>query len=247
MAVYDTIGTRYSATRRTDPRIAALVWKELEGCARVVNVGAGTGNYEIPDRVAVAVEPARTMVRQRPTGYPPAVQAIAEQLPFRDGEFDAAMSILSTHHWRDRPAGLAEMRRVARKVVTVLTHDPAAAADAWLIGDYFPGAMAVDRPLLDFEGTCRSLKAKRVTPVPVPWDCVDGFLLAFWRRPEAYLDPAVRSGMSVFTRMPDAEVDNGLARLRADLDSGAWGRRHAELLRMTELDLGYRLVTWLAD
>lgn len=246
MALYDSIGQTYSATRRPDPRIQSLIWSKLEGCNTVVNVGAGTGNYEEPERVTVAVEPSRTMIAQRPGGSAPTVMAVAEHLPLADESFDGVMSVLSTHHWRDRRAGIAELRRVARRAVAVLTHDPEAATDAWLLRDYFPTATVLDRPIMDFEGVCRDLEATSVTVVPVPWDCRDGFLLAFWRRPEAYLDPHVRSGTSIFKRLPADEVEAGVSRLRADLESGAWTRRNAAILGLDDLDLGYRLVCWHA-
>ncbi|MGD9932412.1 MAG: class I SAM-dependent methyltransferase [Dehalococcoidia bacterium] len=247
MALYDSIGRTYSATRRPDPRIQALLWGELDGCDSVLNVGAGTGNYEDPDRVVAAVEPSRTMIDQRPANGAPAVMAVAEQLPFADQSFDGVMSVLSTHHWGDRQAGLAELRRVARRAVVILTHDPDGSTDAWVLRDYFPGAPALDRPIMDIEAVRRGLGATRVAPVPVPWDCTDGFFLAFWRRPEAYLDPEVRAGMSIFKRLSEAEVNDGVNRLRDDLASGAWERRNAELLNRDTMDVGYRLVSWRAS
>lgn len=246
MALYDAIGGSYSATRRADPRIEAQIWRELRGCESVLNVGAGTGNYEGGGRVRAAVEPSRTMIRQRAASSAPAVMAVAEHLPFADQSFDGVMSVLSTHHWQDRRAGLSELRRVARKAIAVLTHSPEAGRSAWLFRDYLPGAVALDEPVMDFEATCRNLGATSVTAVPVPWDCSDGFLLAFWRRPEAYLDPNVRAGMSIFSRLNAAEVSDGIDRLRADLASGQWQRRNAAILDLDEYDAGYRLVSWRA-
>ncbi len=247
MALYDSIGRTYSATRRSDPRIHALLWQRREGCKTVLNVGAGTGNYEERGRVVAAVEPSRTMIGQRPPDSAPAVMAVAERLPLADQSVDGVMSVLSTHHWRDRRAGIIELRRVARRAVVILTHDPDGSAEAWILRDYFPEAIALDRPNMDFEGVCRELGATSVTPVPVPWDCRDGFFLAFWRHPEAYLDPEVRAGMSIFKRLSEAQVEEGVGRLRDDLASGAWQRRNVEILNREAIDVGYRLVTWRAS
>jgi SAM-dependent methyltransferase len=226
--------------RRPDPRIGAAIGEALGDAASVLNVGAGAGSYERADRRLVAVEPSRAMLRQRPAGAAPAVQAVAGALPFRDGAFGATLAILTLHHWPDRPRGLAELARVAARRVVVLTWDPSSTG-FWLVDDYFPELAAIDRAifpgLAELEGAWGALD---VRVVPVPHDCHDGFLGAYWRRPAAYLDPAVRAGMSTFTKL--AAVESGLARLRRDLADGTWTRRHGHLLERTELDLGYRLV-----
>lgn len=238
--LYDAIGRGYSVQRRPDPRIAAAIVRALDDAESVVNVGAGAGSYEPGDRRVVAVEPAWSMIRQRAAGAAPVVQASAVDLPFGDGAFAAALAILTIHHWPDRARGLAELARVARRRVVVLTWDPATCG-FWLVDDYFPELVALDRPifpsLADFE---RAWGALDVRPVPVPHDCVDGFLGAYWRRPAAYLDAAVRAGMSTFSKLRDVEA--GLGRLRSDLQDCTWTRRHGHLLERTELDLGYRLV-----
>jgi SAM-dependent methyltransferase len=240
VALYDRIGAGYTATRRADPRIAARLWAELGDARTVVNVGAGTGSYEPADRKVVAVEPSATMIAQRPPGAAAAIQAHAEQLPFGDATFDAAMATLSDHHWSDRARGLGELRRVARRAV-VLTYDPALADAFWAVRDYFAGFHAL--PGMTIEEIAWALgPGTRVEPVPVPADCVDGFFLAWWRRPDALLDERVRAGVSVFARLDPDEVAAGVARLRADLASGAWARRNAELLDREELDLGLRLL-----
>jgi SAM-dependent methyltransferase len=241
-ARYDAIGRTYTATRTTDPRLAARIWDALGDARTVVNVGAGTGSYEPPDRDVTAVEPSAVMIAQRPPGAAPAVQASAEALPFDDGSFDAAMAVLTIHHWSDFPAGAAELRRVARDRVVVFSWDPACVDRMWLGPEYFPQLAREDVdgfPSLDHQAA--ALNAE-VQVVPIPWDCRDGFMSAFWRRPEAYLDPAVRAGISTLAKRSEEELAEGLARLRADLDSGAWARRHADLLEQDELDLGYRLL-----
>jgi SAM-dependent methyltransferase len=204
-----------------------------------VNVGAGAGSYEPADRLVVAVEPSGVMIRQRPPGNP-VVQASASALPFRDDTFAAALAVLTVHHWPDRAEGLAELARVARRVV-ILTWDPAFSG-LWWVADYFPEIAALDQPSFPTLDDLRAaLGPVEVLPLPIPHDCTDGFMGAYWRRPAAYLDPGVRGAISTFTRM--AGVEAGLARLQADLDDGTWARRHGYLLDRTELDLGYRLVT----
>ena len=238
-ALYDRIGTGYSLVRQPDPRIAARIDAALGKAKTVVNIGAGTGSYEPAGRQVTAVEPSAEMIRQRPPGAAPAVQARAEALPFADDSFDAAMAILTVHHWRDQPRGLAEMRRVARGPVVVLTFEHGHPG-TWL-GDYLPQLREHDAgQTLPFEEYRRRLGEIEVTPVPVPHDCIDGFLYAFWRRPEAYLDPAVRAGSSSFRVLPG--LDAGLSRLAADLASGEWERRYGHLLQFEEFDAGYRLV-----
>jgi len=237
---YDRIGTTYARTRREDPRIADRIRTALGDASSVVNVGAGAGSYEPAGLDVVAVEPSATMIAQRPPDAAPYVQAAAEALPFDDGAFDAAMAVLTVHHWRDPAAGLAELRRVARDRVVVFTWDPAFARAHWLVDEYVPQFAADDAGRFPtVEAVAAGIGGGRVEPVPIPHDCHDGFLGAFWRRPEAYLDPEVRAGMSVF-HVPGAE--DGIERLAADLESGAWAERHAALLALDELDLGYRLV-----
>ena len=178
----------------------------------------------------------------------PVIQATAEALPFADDSFDAAMAIISDHHWTDRAAGMRELRRVARDRVVLVNVDPAANADFWLLRDYLPGFFdLVPEPYRRPGPWGEELRALlggevEVEPVPVPHDCRDGFMFAYWRRPEAYLDPAVRDGISVFRLLPEEEVRTAIERLRRDLDDGTWARRNAGLLEREELDVGLRLV-----
>ena len=241
-ARYDDLGRTYTATRATDPRIAARIWAALGDARTVLNVGAGTGSYEPPDREVTAVEPSAVMIAQRPPDAAPAVQASAEALPFADATFDAAMAIITLHHWSDWRAGCAELRRVARDRVVVFSWDPSCVARMWIGPEYFPECMQQDVDGFPTLADQAAALEAEVEVVPVPWDCRDGFFGAFWRRPEAYLDPAVRAGISTLAKRSEAELAEGLARLRADLDSGAWARRHADLLQRDELDLGYRLL-----
>lgn len=238
--LYDTIGTTYTTTRRTDPRIAAQIWAALGDARTVLNVGAGTGSYEPPDRRVVAVEPSAVMRSQRAPGGPPCIAAAAERLPFPDQTFDAATAIATIHHWQDPIAGLREMRRVAARVV-VLTFDPALLGTFWLTRDYIPevpGYLA-GHPSLDQQA---GAIGARVEPVLIPWDCADGFYEAYWRRPEAYLDESVRRGTSVWAKLgPDVE-QRAVRDLRRDLESGRWAERNGDLLDLGAAELGLRLL-----
>lgn len=235
--LYDRIGTSYESTRSTDPLIASRIWAALGGARTVVNVGAGTGHYEPNDRAVVAIEPSEVMIAKRPPGSAPVVRAHAESLPFRDREFDASMSVLSDHHWRDRAAGLRELRRVGRRVV-LFNFDVSAIGTFWLDG-YLPQWVMLAQSGMRIEEMSANLGGASVEPVAVPRDCRDGFLGAYWARPEAYLDPVVRANISVFARI---DASDGIARLREDLRSGAWRARNGHLLALDELDLGYRLL-----
>ncbi len=238
--LYDAIGLGYEQYRRPDPRIATAILDALGDAATVVNVGAGAGSYEPVDRSVVAVEPSLTMIRQRPAGSAPVVQASATHLPFRDAVFAAALAVLTVHHWADRRRGLTELARVAQHRLVIVTWDPATSG-FWLVEDYFPTIAEIDRQILPpMEEFRQAFGTIEVRPLPVPYDCTDGFLGAYWRRPHAYLDPGVRSAISTFAKISD--VESGLTRLRGDLADGTWERRYGHLLRQSELDLGYRLV-----
>lgn len=237
-AKYDIIGVNYAELRKPDPRIAAAIHEVLGSAKTVLNVGAGTGSYEPADRVVTAVEPSSEMIRKRRVSAATVIQACAEHLPFDDDAFDAAMAILTIHHWRDKQAGLHEMRRVTRGRIVLLTFDPA--HRPWLT-DYLPELVQLDEarlpPISDYE---RWLGPVHVTPVLVPHDCSDGFLYSYWRRPTAYLDAKIRSGSSAFWAISDLEA--GLERLQRDLETGEWHRRYADLLTRDAYDAGYRLV-----
>ena len=191
----------------------------------------------------MAVEPSVVMLSQRPAGAAPAVRAAAEALPFRDGAFGAAMGVLTVHHWSDRDRGLAEMRRVTRGPVVLFLRDPHA-APFWWLHHYFPATARLEAsretPLAQ---VAQMLGGHLdVIPVPIPADCADGFNAAYWRRPRAYLDPAVWQPMSALALIPEADRAEGMHHLQADLNNGEWDRRWGHLLPLSELDLGYRVV-----
>ncbi len=237
--LYDGIGHGYASARRPDPHIAAQIHAGLGDAHRILNVGAGAGSYEPIDRMVIALEPSPVMLGQRAGGAPPAVRGVAETLPFPDRSFDAAMAVLTLHHWTDQPAGIAELRRVARRIVA-FTFDTD--AFPWVATDYLPemiGQVDFDFPTID---ELAAMLDAEVEAVPIPRACTDGFTGAYWARPEAYLDPAVRAGMSAVRTMDQELVTSRMARLADDLASGVWDERYGHLRELEELDLGYRLL-----
>jgi SAM-dependent methyltransferase len=239
--VYDRIGVGYAGERRPDPRWAAAIAAAVGPASSVASIGAGTGSYE-PAATVVAIEPSAVMVAQRRPGFAPAVRGVAERLPLRDGAVDVALVVLSLHHWSDWRAGLAELRRVSRRQV-VLTFDGSFHDRFWLIADYLPeiADLALNRPPAPVV-VAEALGEATVTPLPVPHDMVDGILWAGWRRPGRYLDPAVLAAASSTAALPPAVLARGVEALRADLETGAWHRRHAGLLAQEAIDGGFRLI-----
>lgn len=227
---YEMHGQGYSVRRQPDPRIAEQIGTSLGDARTVLNVGAGSGSYEPDNRYVVAVEPSAAMRAQRPAGRVPAVDAVAEHLPFDDDSFDAAMATVTIHQWKDLDAGLRELRRVSRGTVAILTFDGSALEHFWL-QEYLPEIIAIEqrrfpsiRRVVDTLGGHAD-----VVPVPIPHDCADGFGEAYYARPEAFLDPAVRAAQSGWLLADPAVVQRGVDRLAADLSSGAWDIRHGHL------------------
>lgn len=239
---YDRDAPEYARTRRTDPRIAAVIHGALGPARSVVNVGAGTGSYEPADRVVVALEPSAAMRAQRPPGVA-VVDGIAGQLPFGDRCFDAAMALVTVHQWPDPEGGLREMRRVRRGAVVVLTFDGDALDRFWL-ADYVPELIDAERrryPSPMAIGDALGAGAS-VSSVPVGRDCCDGFTEAYFARPEAFLDPATRRGQSAWGFVdPDVE-DRFVDQLRRDLETGTWDRRYGSMRNQQVFDGSLRLV-----
>jgi SAM-dependent methyltransferase len=242
-AAYDALGRGYGAVRRPDPGIRAQIRAAIGAAGSVLNVGAGSGSYEPLDIMTVAVDPSEVMILQRPPETAPAVRGVAEALPFADGRFDVALAVNTVHHWSDPAQGLAEMRRISRRQV-VLTWDPAFRAERfWFARDYLPQAVARELALATVDDVVEALgPSAAVAPVLLPTDCADGFYAAYWARPSAYLDPDVRAGISVLALADPDVVADAVRRLEADLRSGAWRERNAELLHLGWFDAGYRLV-----
>lgn len=237
---YDKIGVGYSNQRKPDPRIARHIKEALGAASSVLNVGAGSGSYEPNHVPTIAVEPSFQMIQQR-RNQNNVVQASAEALPFKDAVVDCVLAVLTVHHWSDLTQGLSECARTSKREVAILTWDPETPG-FWLTQEYFPEILELDRSIFpSMDELQQHFGSIRVAPVEIPANCVDGFLGAYWRRPEAYLNDEVRSGMSSFSRI--ANLPDRLEQLRKDLDSKAWHRAHGRLQTKENCDLGYRLVT----
>lgn len=242
---YDTHGGLYSALRTTDPEIASQLWGALgDDIETVINVGAGTGSYEPPEKYVISVEPSARMRAQRiEIGRPPAINASAEALPFDDDSFDAAMAVLTVHHWRDLDAGLAELRRVSRRRALIMSFDPEKLDLLWN-SEYFPEVLAVERRR--YPPINRIAKALggtvSVIQIEVPLTCVDGFQEGFYGRPEAFLDARVRRNQSAWGFVDPAAEAREVAALQADLESGEWDRKHGHLRNQPTFRGALRLV-----
>jgi SAM-dependent methyltransferase len=240
-AIYEQIGRKYRSTRHADPRISKEIRQALGDAESIVNIGAGVGSYEPTDLRVVPVEPSQTMIRQRPASLASAMPGFAEALPLPSRSVDAALAVLTVHHWSDRPRAFAEIRRVARKRAVFFTHDPSAGF-AWL-DDYFPAFRTESARrypgLREFDSLGGRVES---TPVLIPADCTDGFTGAYWRRPDLYLDPNSRANMSTFALLKADAVEEGVQALERDLSNQTWHRRYGDLLELSELDVGYRIV-----
>ncbi len=241
--VYDRIGIGYRSVRRPDPRWSALIRAAIGEGRSVVNVGAGAGSYEPVDVPVTAVEPSMVMIAQRPAGAAPCVAGRAEALPFDDGAFDVALAVLTVHHWADLARGIAELHRVARRYV-IVSYDMDVQDQFWLTRDYIPKIADAEHSRVPALATLQNrLPGSRVEPLPISADFTDGFMTAFWQRPHAYLDPAVRRSCSAFALTDRDAVERGIASLRSDLASGAWERRFRHLRALSSIDAGFRLIT----
>ena len=242
-ADYGRIGMEYARYRRPEPRIAARIVAALGDARTVLNVGAGAGSYEPVDREVTAVEPSASMRAQRPAELPIAIDTTAEHLPFADDSFDAVMTTFSVHQWSDLELGLAEMRRVSRGPVIILSCDPEELERFWL-AEYAPAVIATEtRRYPSISRLAAGLGGViQADIVPIPLDCADGFGEAYYGRPEALLDPAARRANSAWSFVDAATAEGYVARLAADLASGEWDRRFGMLRTQPEFDGSLRLI-----
>lgn len=242
---YDRIGFKYAKTRQEEPRFAARIDAALGAAQTVVNVGAGAGSYEPRDRHGIAVEPSDVMAAQRPRDRSPAIRASAESLPLRDHSVDAAMAILTLHHWDGgQERGVRELRRVATGPVVLMTYDPGVSGAMWLMADYLPEVAGLDRRI--FPSIARISAwlggTTRVEILPIPRDTVDWMLGSFWAHPERVLDDDARNATSGFARMSPDVVDRVVANVHRDLADGTWDARYGHLRALDAYDVGLRLV-----
>jgi SAM-dependent methyltransferase len=245
MARYDTIGHGYTQTRREDPRYRTLIHTALADARSVVNVGAGTGAYEPSDRHVIAIEPSDVMAAQRSPDLVPAIRASAGDIPLRNRSVDAAMAILSVHHWNgEQERGVRELRRVAREAVVILTYDATVSAAMWLMADYLPEVAALDLRIFPSPAQLAEWLGGdvRIETVPIPRDTTDWMLGSFWAHPERVLDANARAATSGFARMPTHVVERVVCEVSRDLASGLWDDRYGHLRKLDSLDVGLRLV-----
>lgn len=171
------------------------------------------------------------------------MDATAEHLPFDDGAFDAVMATVTVHQWSDPVRGLAELRRVARGPVVVLTFDGDVLDRLWL-AEYAPELIAAERrrypPIAEIATAIGS--SAEVVEVPISIDCADGFTEAYYARPEMFLNPQVRAAQSAWGFVDDAATTRAVDRLRADLNSGAWDTCHGHLRTQPQFIGALRLI-----
>jgi SAM-dependent methyltransferase len=242
---YERIGVGYAKTRREDTRLARRIHAALGDARSVVNVGAGTGLYEPHDRHVLAIEPSAVMASQRPPELAPAIRASAGELPLHDRSVDAAMAVLTIHHWdEEQERGVRELRRVSRGPVVILTYDAAVSGAMWLMRDYLPEVAELDNRIFPSADRLSDWLGRplEVEPIPIPRDTSDWTLGSFWAHPERVLDPVARNATSGFARMPKAVVDRVVGEVERDLASGAWDERHGALRELDEYDAGLRLI-----
>lgn len=240
-ALYDKIGINYSTKRRTDSRIEKQIHSHLNGAVRIVNIGAGTGSYEPKNIELVAVEPSVEMIAQRKSDAQTAIQGAAEKLPLEDNSFTHAMTILSMHHWQDQKSAFEEINRVATDRFVALTWNPEA-DPFWLTRDYFPEFHQTDQTIFpSLDELQNHFDQVEMFPLMIPEDCEDGFMAAYWKRPEAYLIEEVRQSISAFAKIADAS--KGLKQLESDLKSGTWQEKNKDILNQSAIDAGYVIVT----
>ncbi|MEM9548436.1 MAG: class I SAM-dependent methyltransferase [Bacteroidota bacterium] len=240
-AKYDKIGVSYTTQRKSDPIITEQFHAKLNGAKRILNIGAGTGSYEPQDIDLIALEPSHEMIAQRKPGSHPVVQGFAEVLPFDHKQFSHTISILSMHHWKDRVKAYSEINRVTQEQFVTITWNPNSEA-FWLTRDYFPQIYETDVKIFPtLEELQDHFEHIEVSPLWIPYDCHDGFLAAYWKRPEAYLKEKVRNSISTFSTLEN--LSEGLTQLENDLNSGKWREKNCDVLDLDLFDAGYVIVT----
>ena len=236
---YDQFACQYDIYRKPDYRINASIQSHIDGSDWILNVGAGVGSYEPENGHVIAIEPSFEMISKRENSGTKPIQGVAEHLPFKNNVFDCSMAVLTIHHWSNFEAGLKEMLRVTKNKIILFTwirND-----NRFWLEDYIPEISGKDGALFpDLEELDRILCGITVETIEIPYDCTDGFMCAYWRRPEAYLNPDIRKAISVFSGITD--VDAKLSKLHEDIKNGVWLQNNKHLLDKETMDYGYRLV-----
>ena len=234
---YDRIGDGYDLTRRADPRIAERLMSLLDAApgASVLDVACGTGNYTfaLAERglAMVGGDLSQTMLAQARAKHPrlPLVRADGAALPFADDAFAHAITTLAIHHMADLRSVFSSVRRVVASGgrYVIFSALPEQVATYWLTA-YFPAMMAAAERVCPTRRSAEEalsgagFRSIALETWDVPPGLTDLFLYAGKNRPELYFDEGFRNGISSFREYTGAEVPRGLARLRADLDSGRW-------------------------
>lgn len=235
-ADYGRIGDGYTAYRQPEPEIEAAIRAALGDARTVLNVGAGAGSYEPRDLDVTAVEPSAQMRAQRPADRVAAIDGTAEVLPFDDNTFDAAMATFTVHQWSDLGAGLAEVRRVTRGPVVVLTCDPRLLEKFWL-HEYAPEAIEIEaRRYPAVEAIAEGLGGGEIASVPIPLNCSDGFGEAYYGRPERLLDPGARKANSAWSFVGSEVHERFGTELGRDLADGTWDAKYGLLRGQAHFD-----------
>lgn len=242
-ADYESTGHHYSSIRRPEPEFAAAIRTALGEAVTLLNVGAGAGSYEPTDMLVTAIEPSESMRLQRPEYLVPAIDAVAEDLPFPDQTFDSALASVTIHQWRNLATGLSEMRRVTRGPIVIMTFDPDALRKFWLT-DYSPELMSHEAGRMPRLDTVLGLLGGRstVTDLPIPRECCDGFAEAYFGRPEGFLNVDVRKSQSAWGFISQSEEESAVEQLRADIDGGLWDQRFGYLRSMSHYEGSLRLI-----
>lgn len=255
MPIYNLIGQSYSKFRVPDPRIVESIVNllQLKPESLVADIGAGTGNYSraIANRgfFVYAIEPSSVMTAQA-IEHPQVkwFNGYAEAIPLPTSSVDAVISILATHHFSNLEKSIIEMNRIAKSgAIVSLTFDPRVVEKPW-IADYFPSlwqeTFEIFPPLNDvielFQATTK--RTVEISPFLLPHDLTDMFFVAGWRRPEIYLNPDVRAGISALAKAKANVVETGVRLLKEDLNSGRWDEKYGEIRKLTEIDAGYRFM-----
>jgi SAM-dependent methyltransferase len=242
---YDRIGLGYARYRREDPHIFQRIRDSLGDARSTVNVGAGTGSYEPAECDVVAIEPSEVMVGQRLATSAPAVRGVASALPMRDKSVDAAMAVVSLHHWDDaQEQGVRELCRVARSRVVIVTYDARVSGQIWLMAEYLPEVAALDMTIFPAPEVIAGWMGPtaRIETMLLHRDTPDWMLGSYWAHPERVLDADARAATSGFAQMPVDVVERVVAAVSRDLADGTWDARHGDLRQLEEYDVGLRLI-----